>query len=921
MIIEGDRNTIAHYGIKMRSGRYPWGSGEDPYQRSISFQSYVAELRKAGLSDVEIARGINAHLSDLNDGGPTKFNTADLRTATALAKGEQLAYDRARVRGMSEKGMSPTEIGRELGKNESQIRSLLKPVNEDRKAVQESVANLIKKRADEGGYVDVGLGNEALLGISKEKLNAGVKLLEDQGYTVHQISIEQMTNPGQYTTTLVITKPGVTLQQVQRNRDKIAPVIANTDDGGRTFELVRPPVQMSSKRLTVRYGPDGGSEMDGVIELRRGVRDLDMGGKNYAQVRIAVDGTHYMKGMAVYSDDLPKGVDVRYNTNKERGVPMLGDKDNTVLKRMETDPDFPFGSVVKNRFYTDADGKKQQSLLNSVGSKEGSGEEGGWDWRKNMSSQMLSKQSTELAREQLAMTYTRNQTDLDNIMKLTNPAVKKKMLNALADSIDSDTEYLRAASMPRQATKVLLPVRSLKENEIYAPSFKPGETVVLIRHPHGGIFEIPELKVNNTNKEAISRMGKEPKDSVGIHPNVAKKLSGADFDGDTVLVIPNNQGRIRTSKSLQGLKDFDPQRAYPYYEGMKVIGSRQQQTEMGKVSNLITDMTIKGANTSEIAAAVRHSMVVIDAKKHRLDWKTSEQQNGIAALRKLYQSEPGKKPGGASTIISRARSERQETEKRLARANEGGPIDTKTGKLRYVETGRLKPERFFNKQTGAWETKYVKATQATNLMRMTNDARTLVSSARTPVELAYANHANRMKALADKTRLAAFNTPNAKYNASAAKAYKNEVDSLVAKLKNIDKIRPYERQAQVIARANYNAIVRNNPGLSQKDKKKIADQQIRVARIRTGAHRDRIIITPKEWEAIQAGAVSNDRLTKILAKTDTDEVRKYATPKTPPKITASKVSRARMMAKRGYTQEEIASHLGVSASALFEAMK
>ena len=921
MIIEGDRNTIAHYGIKMRSGRYPWGSGEDPYQRSISFQSYVAELRKAGLSDVEICRGINAHLSDLNDGGPTKYNTNDLRITTTLAKGEQLAYDRARVRGLAEKGMSNTEIGRVIGKNESQVRSLLKPVNEERKAVQESVANLIKKRADEGGYVDVGLGNEALLGISKEKLNAGVKMLEDQGYMVHQIPIEQMTNPGQYTPTLVVTKPGVTRQQVQRNREKIAPVVANTDDGGRTFDLVRPPVQMSSKRLEVRYGPDGGSEMDGVIELRRGVRDLDMGGKNYSQVRIAVDGTHYMKGMAVYSDDLPKGVDVRYNTNKERGVPMLGGKDNTVLKRMESDPDFPFGSVVKNRFYTDANGKKQQSLLNSVGSKEGSGEEGGWDWRKTMSSQMLSKQSTELAREQLSLTYNRNQTDLDNIMKLTNPAVKKKMLNTLADSIDSDTEYLRAASMPRQATKVLLPVRSLKENEIYAPGFKPGEKVVLIRHPHGGIFEIPELKVNNTNKEAISRMGKAPKDSVGIHPNVAKKLSGADFDGDTVLVIPNNQGRIRTSKSLQGLKDFDPQRAYPYYEGMKVIGSRQQQTEMGKVSNLITDMTIKGANTSEIAAAVRHSMVVIDAKKHRLDWKTSEKQNGIAALKKLYQNEPGKRPGGASTIISRARSEREEPEKRLARANEGGPIDTKTGKLRYVETGRLKPDRRFNKQTGEWETKYVKATQTTNPMRMTNDARTLVSSARTPVELAYANHANRMKALADKTRLAAFNTPNAKYNASAAKAYKSEVGSLVAKLKNIDKIRPYERQAQVIARANYNAIVRNNPGLSQKDKKKIADQQLRVARIRTGAHRDRIIITPKEWEAIQAGAVSNDRLTKILAKTDTDEVRRYATPKAPPKITASKVSRARMMAKRGHTQEEIASHLGVSASALFEAMK
>ena len=354
---------------------------------------------------------------------------------------------------------------------------------------------------------------------------------------------------------------------------------------------------------------------------------------------------------------------------------------------------------------------------------------------------------------------------------------------------------------------------------------------------------------------------------------------------------------------------------------MKVIGEKHQQIEMGKVSNLITDMTIKGANTSEIAAAVRHSMVVIDAKKHRLDWKTSEKQNGIAALKKLYQSEPGKKAGGASTIISRARSERQEMEKRLARVNEGGPIDLKTGKLRYVETGRLQNDRVYNKQAGKWETVKVRSTQSTNLMRMTNDARTLVSSARTPIETAYANHANRMKALADKTRLAAYNTPNAKYNPTAAKAYKAEVDSLTTKLKNIDKIRPYERQAQVIARANYNAIVRANPGLSKKEKKKIADQQLRVARIRTGAHRDRIVIKPKEWEAIQAGAVSNDRLTKILAKTDSAEVRQYATPKVQPKITASKLSRAKMMAKRGHTQEEIASHLGVSASALFEAMQ
>ena len=48
---------------------------------------------------------------------------------------------------------------------------------------------------------------------------------------------------------------------------------------------------------------------------------------------------------------------------------------------------------------------------------------------------------------------------------------------------------------------------------------------------------------------------------------------------------------------------------------------------MGDVSNLITDMTIKGANNDELARAVRHSMVVIDSEKHNLDVKASARDN------------------------------------------------------------------------------------------------------------------------------------------------------------------------------------------------------------------------------------------------------------------------------------------------------
>src|SRR5690606_28591941 len=99
--------------------------------------------------------------------------------------------------------------------------------------------------------------------------------------------------------------------------EKIKFIGGRFDNDSQDFVMTKPPVSVNSKRLQVRYGDEGGEAMDGVIELRRGVDDISLGGKNYAQVRIAVDGDRYLKGMAMYADDLPDGVDLRFNTNKK----------------------------------------------------------------------------------------------------------------------------------------------------------------------------------------------------------------------------------------------------------------------------------------------------------------------------------------------------------------------------------------------------------------------------------------------------------------------------------------------------------------------------------------------------------------------------------------------------------------------------
>jgi transposase len=886
MLID-EEDYLVHYGILRRSGRYPWGSGGDEESNNRGFLGYVDGLRKQGMSEAEIAKGLGT-------------STTQLRAARSIAKNQLKQADIAMAQRLADKGYSNVAIGQRMGKSESSVRALLAPGEKDKADVLKTTANMLKEQVDQKKYVDIGVGAENHIGISQTKLATAVAMLREEGYEVHKLKVEQL-GTGMQTELKVLANPGTTQKEVWQNRDQIKQVANFSEDGGRSYLGIHEPLSIDSKRIDVRYAHQGGAEADGVIYVRPGVKDISLGANRYAQVRIAVNGTHYLKGMAMYKDDLPHGVDLMFNTNKED----TGNKLDA-MKKMKDDPDNPFGAVIRQIVEKDEHGKERPtSAMNIVN------DEGDWErWSKNLSSQFLSKQSPSLAKTQLDLGYDRRKNELDEILALTNPAVRKKLLESFADSSDAASVHLKAAALPRQKTHVILPVNAMKETEVYAPNFRNGERVVLVRHPHAGTFEIPELTVNNRNPTAKALLGNAA-NAIGIHSKVAQRLSGADFDGDTVLVIPNNKGLVKTSRPLEKLKDFDPVHAYPGYEGMPTMTAHQKGHQMGLVSNLITDMTIKGASSDELAAAVRHSMVVIDAEKHNLNYKQSALDNNISSLMQKYQ---GSKTGGASTIISRAKSETRVPERNPRPAAKGGPIDRETGKKVYDYTGATRTVTKVSKRTGEVKTEEVLKTDRSTKLAETENAHILSSG--TVIEKIYADHSNKLKTLANQARKELVHTGNVQYSPSAAKTYASEVASLSSKLNIALRNAPLERQAQILANAIVSQKRRANPEMDNAELKKIKAQALAEARTRTGAGKKRIDISDNEWNAIQAGAISNNKLDQILNNADLDKVKALATPKSRLLMTDSKKAAARAMLDAGYTQAEVADHLGVSLTTL-----
>lgn len=886
-----EEDILMHYGVKRRSGRYPWGSGDNPYQHGGDFLARVEELQRLGKTEKQIADEL--HLS-----------TTDLRMQVRVAKHERRALQADRARSLREDGKTLDEIASILGyANDSSVRALLNENTAANKNKAQATAEILKKELAEKGAIDVGTGVERQLGVSTGVLQEALFILETEGYNRYGVGVPQVNDPKKRTITPVISVPEIDQREVYQNLDLVKSVgDYHSTDGGESWDKREYPASIDSSRVKILYGDEGGALKDGVIEIRRGVADLDLGDSHYAQVRILVDGTHYLKGMAMYSDDMPDGADIVFNTNKHTGTPKMD-----VLKKIQDDPDNPFGALIKangQSHYIDADGNEKLSAINKLK------EEGDWDkMSKNLSSQFLSKQPIQLIKKQLDLTYADAADEFSEICSLNNPTVKRKLLLDFADECDSAAVHLKAAALPRQSTQVILPLNAMKETEIFAPNYRDGEKVVLIRYPHGGTFEIPELTVNNKNPTAISVLGKNIRDAVGINPKVAERLSGADFDGDQVVVIPTGgRVKIQSTPALKDLKDFDPKTDYSTEgkTGVRLLAKgAATQRQMGEISNLITDMTLKGATEPEIARAVKHSMVVIDAAKHKLDYRQSEKDNGIAELKKNYQGfddETGHH-GGASTLLSRRKQDVEVPERQGS-----GVIDPLTGKVVYKESGRT----YVDPRTG----KTVAATTKVKRILAVDDVRSMSSG--TLQEEAYADYANKMKDLANKARLEYKATPTLKRSASAAKAFEPEVNRLMAALKVAQLNAPLEREAQRIANARVKAKVQANNITDKDEISKIRRAAISDARNSTGASgkRTRITISDGEWTAIQSGAISDTTLSEILRYAEPKTVRERATPRRTTQLSDARISRIKAMANSGHTNAEIAEALGISTSAV-----
>ena len=238
-------------------------------------------------------------------------------------------------------------------------------------------------------------------------------------------------------------------------------------------------------------------------------------------------------------------------------------------------------------------------------------------------------------------------------------------------------------------------------------------------------------------------------------------------------------------------------------------------------------------------------------------------------------------------------------------------VDPKTGDVIYTN------------KDGSITYKTKARTQPSTNMAETDDPYTLVSKARHPMELLYADYASSMKALANEARKEMVNTGKIKYDANAKRTYQKEVDSLMSKLNTAELNKIREREAQRRSNVEVYAKKLADPNIKSEEERKIRQRAITKYRQEVGSvsRKDRsIVIDDREWEAIQAGAISETQLKKILNNTDIDNLRERATPHSTTALSNSQINRIKALSA-SYTLSELANKLSISPTTVSKYLK
>jgi len=124
-----------HDGATAHSGRYPWGSGENPYQGYTNLYARYKQDLESGLTKEEIAKKYGL-----------KSSREELDNLRNLSNKEALMNNILRASKYKDKGMSNVEIAKKMGVTEGSVRNWLKEDTKNKTLIMADLASVLEVR-------------------------------------------------------------------------------------------------------------------------------------------------------------------------------------------------------------------------------------------------------------------------------------------------------------------------------------------------------------------------------------------------------------------------------------------------------------------------------------------------------------------------------------------------------------------------------------------------------------------------------------------------------------------------------------------------------------------------------------------------------------------------------------------------------